>query len=303
MTRQEIQDAVLTIAQEYHAQSLTLTVRQAYYQLVSRGMGESSQKYYKRVVAALADARCAGEFPMHLIVDRGRTVHEGDFTDCRLDVDDGEAQAQAYVENLPFDCLDVDRWHNQPIHTSVWVEKEALSGVFEKPCKDLGVSWFACKGYPSLSALWEWMKNIEGSEHQQAKVLYFGDHDPDGWEIPRAAERRLNELAEVWGLDIPLISFERIALNMQQIQLYDPPPFWAKPSSSRYKGYIEEHDTDQAWELDALDPATLRALITTEVDKHFDETVHQTNMAMLHDSRVELVQRLKEPGWMESVWG
>ena len=302
MTRQEIQDAVLTIAHEYHAQGLTLTVRQAYYQLVSRGMGESSQKYYKRVVGALSDARCSGDFPMHLIVDRGRTVHEGDFTTWDMDVDDGEAQAQAYVERLPLDCLSAAMWYGQPIHTSVWVEKEALSGVFEKPCKDLGVSWFACKGYPSLSVLWEWMKNIEDSEHEEAKVLYFGDHDPDGWEIPRAAERRLNELAKVWGLEIPLISFERIALNMDQIQQYSPPPFWAKPTSSRYAGYIEEHDTDSAWELDALDPMTLRALITAKVKENFDTDIFQANRAQLKQARQELMDRIKEPGWIESVW-
>ena len=60
---------------------------------------------------------------------------------------------------------------------------------------------------------------------------------PDGWAIPRSAERVANRLAEVNGLTIPPIRFERVALNMEQIRQFKPPPFPAKVSSSRYSGF------------------------------------------------------------------
>ena len=76
---------------------------------------------------------------------------------------------------------------------------------------------------------------------------------------------------------------------MDQIEEYNPPPFEAKMSSSRFKKYVEEHDTDEAWELDALEPAVLQALITTNVERFFDQAEYEEQQAEVEKIR-ELVR-------------
>lgn len=328
MTRADVLTHALDIAGEYEDQGLNLTLRQMYYQFVSRGLAESGQHVYKRIGDILTDARYSGAFPVNGLEDRGRSVKPGKFTRTTSDIHDALRDAKGIQAALPSFLLRRDRWYGQNTFVSVWVEKEALSGVFEDTCNELGVSWFACKGYPSVSALYDWLKHAhfvcggigrdvapehtlrprrrftmgEGfdwtEEHAgfatQAVVLYFGDHDPDGMEIPQSALRNLGALMRTYDLEIP-VTFDRVALNMDQIEKYGPPPFEAKVTSARYRGYVEEHDTEDAWELDALDPSVLRDLVTTSVSGYFNEATFTDNESIVKDLRAELRNRAGLP--------
>ncbi|MCX5682061.1 MAG: hypothetical protein NT049_00015, partial [Planctomycetota bacterium] len=59
----------------------------------------------------------------------------------------------------------------------------------------------------------------------------------------------------------------RLALSMKQVRKYSPPPNPAKLTDSRCRKYMVEYDTDQSWELDALDPKVIARLIRTAVLK------------------------------------
>lgn len=314
MKRSDIIKTARKIAEEYHAQGLVLTVRQLYYQFVARGLLGSGQKIYKRIVASLADARMENAFPMHLIEDRGRDVGDGAATLCEDSVDRGLVNGRNIIGNLPETLIRKARWHGQPYYVSVFVEKEALAGVFDDPCKELGVGLFPCKGYPSVSSLYLWATHYmracatrnrtgkDGWNHngqcQRAMILYFGDHDPDGCEIPKSIERSLETMQRNGVLPrLPEIEFRRVALNMEQIEEYNPPPFEAKVTSSRYQNYIETYDTDEAWELDALDPAVLRTLIRENVEEFFDDDIHEANNREVSRKRKELRSAMKGDGW------
>lgn len=308
MDRHDIIRHALSIAEEYGADDLTLTLRQMYYQFVSRGLCGSGQKEYKRIGAALTEARYNGDFPVEWLEDRGRSVDAGSFGTSQINVEAALDNAADELQQAPTAWLWRSRWWGQPVHVSVWVEKEALAGIFEPVCQDLGVSWFACRGYPSVSALSQWLNQVEEVHAlgwmEKAVVLYFGDHDPDGWEIPRSAERNLEKLRDLrgTGCDYP-IQFERIALNMDQIRRYRPPPFEAKMTSARYAGYVAEHDTDEAWELDALEPRVLRSLIEENVGRFFDLRIEVANVRVVGAAREEMRQVMRAPGWVERVLG
>ena len=64
--------------------------------------------------------------------------------------------------------------------------------------------------------------------------------------------------------------FRRIALNRDQIDLYNPPPNPAKITDTRSTAYIREHG-DESWELDALEPKVLHDLITDAVTEYMNE--------------------------------
>ena len=56
----------------------------------------------------------------------------------------------------------------------------------------------------------------------------------------------------------------RIALNLDQITTYNPPPNPAKITDSRCTGYVKQYGTE-SWELDALNPQIIERLIKEEV--------------------------------------
>lgn len=109
---------------------------------------------------------------------------------------------------------------------------------------------------------------------QTIRLLYFGDHDPDGMEIPHDLERRLRIIQVRTGEIIPF-TLERLGLNQKQIEKYNPPPFWAKATSSRHSTYVAQHPwaQDRAWELDALDPIVLRKLTQNAVEDYFQQKI------------------------------
>ena len=59
-------------------------------------------------------------------------------------------------------------------------------------------------------------------------------------------------------------TMERIALNYDQVEEYNPPPNPAKITDSRASRYIEEFGRS-SWELDALEPTVMEQLIEDRV--------------------------------------
>ncbi len=298
MNRQEIIITAHGIAQGYVAQGLRLTVRQLYYQFVARDLLPNGQKTYKRIVAALTAARLEGRFPFEWIEDRGRRVGLTDASQ-QDNMEDAIDNAADSVAQLPY-WLRYGRWYGQPRLLSVWVEKEALSGVLMDPCNNLSVGLFACKGYPSVSALKSWVDETHaawGEDTEIAIILYLGDHDPDGLQIPISAAATLRQIQHVTGKRFPFL-MKRIALTMDQIDEYNPPPFGAKMTSARYQAYVDETGTTDAWELDALDPIVLQQLVRDNVNRLFDKPIHANKQEEIKALRLDMVERLSEiPLW------
>ena len=79
--------------------------------------------------------------------------------------------------------------------------------------------------------------------------------------------RDITDRMELFGANVEV---RRIALNFDQIEQYSPPPNPAKITDSRANSYIDRYGSE-SWELDALNPATLKELITDEVLSLTDE--------------------------------
>jgi hypothetical protein len=301
VSREELIRLSTDVAEEYGG---NLTVRQLYYQLVARGHAPSGQAVYKRVVDAVSKARMTGEMPFDWIVDRTRECRASEAFTSNISVKDALGQAKGWINSMPEWALARARWYGQPCYVTVGVEKEALAGVMEGPCRELGVGLFVFRGYSSLSALYQLAGHLERADTggaEEAVLLYFGDFDPDGWEIPRSAMRNVEEIADVTGLALPPVTMRRVALNRDQIDRYNPPPFEAKVTSSRYAGYRTEHRTDKAWELDALRPDVLQRLIRDSVAEHFDEAIYADNRELVDQRRAEMRAEMRSPGWIDKV--
>ncbi len=103
---------------------------------------------------------------------------------------------------------------------------------------------------------------------KKVHIIHLGDHDPSGIDMSRDIEDRIRLFVNHHLEPVKKIRhnfMKRIALNMDQVREYNPPPNPAKLSDSRATSYIGEHG-DESWELDALEPAVLTALIREEVE-------------------------------------
>ncbi len=246
-----------SIITEYQDQGYTLTLRQLYYQFVARGFIANTQTEYKSLGVVINNARLAGLIDWESIIDRTRTVEKNSHFD-----DPGDILAACAAQ------FKLDTRSDQKHYIEVWIEKEALIGVIEPVCGRLDVTYLACRGYYSQSAMYQAGKRIMRAEHPV--VLHFGDHDPSGVNMTKDIESRLNMFAG-------RVLVKRIALNMDQVEQYNPPPDFAKMSDTRAADYIAAFG-DKSWELDALEPAVIVRLIEDEVSKYTDEDKRQARL-------------------------
>ncbi len=249
----KIVDQANDIIEEYVKQGYDLTLRQLYYQFVARDLLENNQKNYKKLGSIINDARLAGYIDWNRIEDRTRNV------ESVTTWQNPSSIIQAVASQFK-----IDLWEGQPYRVEVWIEKEALAGVFERVCRELRISYLSCRGYTSQSEMWRASQRLEGyiADDQTPIILHFGDHDPSGMDMSRDISDRLRMF--MGGTE-----FERLALNMDQIEEHKPPPNPAKDTDVRASAYILEYG-DQSWELDALDPAFLSNLVRERVTKLID---------------------------------
>lgn len=246
------------IINDLQGQGYTLTLRQLYYQLVSRDIIPNKLSEYKRLGSILNDARLAGVVDWDAIEDRTRNLQSVAHSDNPSSI----ISSAAYSFRM-------DKWIDQPHRVEVWVEKDALIGVLEKACRPLDVPWFSCRGYTSQSELYGASKRLMGyiDAGQEPIVIHLGDHDPSGCDMTRDIFDRLELLCG------QPVDVKRIALNKPQIQKYNPPPNPAKQLDSRFKSYISEHGKS-CWELDALSPKVIDNLITKTVLDYRDNELY-----------------------------
>jgi hypothetical protein len=181
------------------------------------------------------------------------------------------------------------------------VEKQALEGVLIPVSEQWHVPFSANKGYSSSSALYRAGKRIERAlkAGKNIRIIYLGDHDPSGIDMTRDVEDRLkmysgyrfwapkddSEKGRAKALESmnprlferyrnaaysdQIFEVHRAALNMDQIEEYNPPPNPAKMTDSRARDYVEKFG-DESWELDALDPEVLAQTVTDAIEEILD---------------------------------
>lgn len=294
----DVIEKAAAIIEDYQAQGFTLTLRQLYYQFVAHDSFPPERRFrsvgndkwvrdpkgtpnatpnYKWLASIINDARLAGLIDWYAIEDRTRgveTVNTWDSPDKLV-----EAGAAQYKEDL---------WADQKYRPEIWIEKDALTGIIEPACTKYRVPSYACRGYSSQSEQYRAGKRFE---RQLAKglipvVIHLGDHDPSGIDMTRDNADRLEMFA------YERVELRRIALNMDQIEQYNPPPNPAKESDSRSTGYIEKFG-DSSWELDALDPRVIDRLISRELDTLIDKNKWKTAKAG-EEERRDFLQRVSD---------
>lgn len=269
------------IIDDYLADNLKLTLRQLYYQLVSKNVIPNEEKSYKGLGKLLSEARLAGLVDWSAIEDRGRLPKTpGEYENLQELV-----EAASYSYRLP-------RWANQGQYVELWVEKDALAGVLAPIARKFHVTLMVNKGYSSTSAMYESAERykanrevakgkFEGDE-RDLSLLYLGDMDPSGEDMARDIRDRMS----TFGVELDV---RKIALTMKQVQQYNPPPNPAKLTDSRAASYVAKHG-NSSWEVDALPPRVLTKLITSALEACLDRDLWDAVLEREEEDKRELAK-------------
>ena len=317
-----IKEGIYQLCERYRP----MTVRQLFYALTVRSLIDKTEQEYKNVVRWAKELRLSGELPWSWLADNTRWMHKPSTYGSIGDILD--TAATTYRRQL-WDPV------KNPNYTEIWLEKDALTGVFYDVTSEFDVPLMPCRGYPSLSflrgaaqtivrnlgaRLERWDARVEAldlqslpterlqfllAEEPHVTISYFGDFDPSGVDISRSTETRLREfIQELGGTEFnDCFTFNRVAVNLEQIETMGLPTRPTKKSDSRSKNF--GHDISV--EVDAIDPDQLRTMIRgcinplidqgeldrlLEIERQERETLNKVSGFVRANSADELAARL-----------
>lgn len=269
--RRRLVDICNGIIAEYQAAGYRMTLRQLYYQLVSRDMIPNDPAAYKRLGELVVDARYAGLIDWQAIEDR-----------VRVPSAPPEFDGLGQLVDAALSSYRLPRWDGQGVYAELWVEKDALAGVLQPLARRFHIPLMVNRGYGSATALFEAAGRFQEKEvdGDRTFLFYLGDHDPSGLDMVRDLDARLNEFGAG-----PAV--RHIALTTAQVREYRPPPNPAKITDSRAEAYIAEHGRE-SWEVDALPPTVLGEVVTAALKPIIDQDLLEVILAQEKEDKERL---------------
>lgn len=223
-----------------------MTVRQVFYQATVRNVVEKSEAGYTKVQTDLVQMRRAGTLPYDWLADNTRWQRKPrTFYSVQQALDD---TARLYRKAL---------WADADAYVEVWLEKDALAGVVLPITAAYDVPLMVARGYASLSFLHSAAEYINELD-VPVYIYHFGDFDPSGVNAGEKIEQTLKEMAPAAD-----ITFERVAVTLEQITAWDLPSRPTKATDSRAKNF-----GTISVELDAIEPGQLRDLVEGAIQRH-----------------------------------
>jgi hypothetical protein len=258
-----------------------MTVRQVFYQLVTRGVIEKTETAYQgTVIRLMTEMRLDGSLPYSWVIDESRRRRITQTYDSVTEA--LEATRKFYRRSALREAAD---------YIEIWCEKDALAGVLWEITSEYDVPLMVSRGMPSLTFLYGSMQEIyRAAEQGKSTYIYqFGDHDPSGVLIPQSIERRLNEMCERADCGRPYI--ERVALTEDHIAEFNLPTRPTKRDGNRHAKRFE----GESVELDALPPQVLRDMVREVIERHISPEMLAT-LRVAEDSEREIINKLVNGG-------
>lgn len=207
------------------------------------------------VYRLLREAREEGIIPWEWVVDESRDIER--VSTWSNPAEYAECVARSYRR---------DFWDQQPKRVEAWSEKGTVRGVIQPVLDHFAIGFRVLDGFSSATAIHEACRNDDGRE---LVVLYIGDYDPSGLFMSEVDLP--NRLARYDGDQVTL---KRIALTKNQVPPLPSFPAKDKKRDPRFRWFVENYGA-QCWELDAMDPRTLRRIVEQKIRKEIEPIAWQ----------------------------
>ncbi len=217
--------------------SYAVTARWVFYRLLQDGTFLAKAKAdYKRLLGYLSKARKAfqGGWRPDTLADDTRAALVGG-----IGFDSSTQWLQAVTEQER--CF-LDKWEGQPTYVELWFEAAAMTSQFEYYAHRY-VPLLAFHGDISIPEKWKSAQRLVRRWRElriPIKVLYYGDLDEKGLEIPLSAERDVRYFAStLLGEDMDF-EFIRVGINEEHVQLYGIPENPERPGTYQWEGLPDD---------------------------------------------------------------
>lgn len=261
------------------------SVRQVYYIGIGR-LYSKGDAAYNSVVRELGILRERGDLPWEWISDHTRlrridTMYES--------IKDALARTAEHYRR--------DLWSRQPRRVEVWCESDSIGGVLADVTRPLGVALLAARGQSSKTFVYDSAQEYKRIG-KPVTVLYVGDWDPSGLAIDRSVQERLDR----YGDDSVVMDFRRIAVTPSQIRLLDLVTHEANRADRNFRRFVdtcsEAHlPSDQAVEVEAIPPPTLRDLLTSEIYALVEDADTWNGTIAAEESERAIFAEMAGGGW------
>ena len=234
-----------------------ITGRGIGYRLLTRGV-IATMADMNAVYEQLVAAREEGLIPWDWIVDETRDLEIG--VSYRSRKSAYEKLLYNYAHPL---------WGSQEYDVEIWSEKGTIRELIKEILDEYRLGLRVFHGYTSATSIYEVATEIT----RPLIALYVGDHDPSGLDM---RESDIPKRLEKYGADNDEeVDFRVIALTMDQIKEHNLPDIPIKMGNGVKKGdprapSYKKRFGLKCWELDALDPRTLREILKEQVESLID---------------------------------
>jgi 5S rRNA maturation endonuclease (ribonuclease M5) len=226
-----------------------LTLRQVFYQLVAKKIIPNNLRAYKNLSYLIAKARKNGDLPWDVMRNHTRfVIKENSWPNFK---DFTKKIEKIYHKS---------KLANQRNYIEIWIEKDSLREWFEPITKEFDIPLIICRGYPSITTLYEASKRLKEIK-KPIYILYFGDFDPSGEDIFRTIKEKL---IKDFGVNRRKLHIKKVALTLKDIKKYKLPPAPTKTTDSRSGKFVKKYG-DFAVELEALPVKVLEQKIKKNI--------------------------------------
>ena len=241
-----------------------VTLRHLFYRLVGQGLIDKTEAGYKRVGSYTKKWRHAGLMPYTALSDNTRWYYGA------IRYSSPEEAVTNALKNYHSDI-----WDNWTAHKEIWTEKDAMVSILLGAADPLGVKVFSTRGYASIGSMANTAAPTITSHLRRDKsvyIYYFGDHDPSGKDIDRAAKSAIER--HLLDNETVHFHFERVAILPEDIEKYNLPTRPTKKTDSRSAKFEGE-----SVELDSMDMRIIKQRVRDCIMENVPEELMQEALA------------------------
>jgi hypothetical protein len=275
-------DDVSAVLVDYQAQ-LPLAIRQVYYLLLRRGYPKG-RPFERRLGYVFNRARRARLIPFEWVRDDTTSVFQGEWHDS-LEAFEREQRARerAYTVNTQADQRQVIEVH---------LEARGMGPQVYRLVEPFCVKVYPAGGYAHLTGKHELAARICARDERRTVILSLGDFDPHGLTM---FENIRDDVTAFVAADrrpmTPLPVFERVALTLDQVEMFDLAHEPYRPKPRDYRG--QRWPYNWVVQLEALPPDTLEELLTTVIRSYLDGRRYAASLRRQVRERRELARRAR----------